>query len=68
MMNPVEAIEVEFNKSMVSGGTKKAMKQVEASSRDLWQVPVGEIRVIRASMSASRMKRITRTFVISRIR
>lgn len=46
MMNPVEAIEVEFNKSMVSGGTKKAMKQVEASSRDLWQVPVGEIRVI----------------------
>lgn len=46
MTNLVEAVEVEFNKTMVSGSTKATMKQAGASSRDLWQVQVKDIRVI----------------------
>lgn len=36
----------EFAMTLVAGNVKGAMKAAEAKSRDLWQVPIGNIRVL----------------------
>lgn len=42
----LDNLQTDFKKDLVSGSVKKAMAAVGASSRDLWQVAVKDIRVI----------------------
>ena len=42
----IELIEKDFDKVLVAGSIKAAMKDTGSGSRDLWQVPIGQLRVI----------------------
>lgn len=42
----IEAVEAEFDKTLVAGSIKGAMRALEAPSRDLWQIDPTKLRVI----------------------
>jgi len=42
----IDQEEIDFNVQLVPGSIKSAMKEAEAGSRDLWQVPIDSIRTI----------------------
>lgn len=47
MNSSVDTIKSDFQPVMVAGSVKKAMASVHASSRDLWQVDIANLRVIK---------------------
>lgn len=42
----IELIEKDFDKVLVAGSIKAAMKDTGSGSRDLWQVPISQLKVI----------------------
>lgn len=46
MSSNMSLIESDFNKVFVPGSIKGAMKDAQAGSRDLWQVPIGELKTV----------------------
>lgn len=46
MNSQISLIEKDYNKVLVAGSIKAAMKDTGSGSRDLWQVPIGQIQLL----------------------